>query len=309
MRDIWVIAEDLPWAAVLIAGAQTISKEANIVAFINGDEAAAKGAIAHGASSAFSLPLPPAAMWEGYTPALAEKAKTDKPALILLSTSRRCRNVAGMLAGLLDAPCFSEGKGISLSGDSVSGNTMVFGGLAAKNSSTTAQTVLVTMGAKDFEPTPADASRSGAVGTLPICSGAPAVVARKPKEAQSVNIGEAARVVSVGRGFSDPADLEHARTLAKALGAEVACSRPIAEFFKWMPEECYVGISGQQIKPQLYLAIGISGQAQHLYGVRDAKTIVAVNKDPEALFHQNSDYYIVGDWKEVIPALLKAVNG
>jgi electron transfer flavoprotein alpha subunit len=308
MRDIWVIAENLPWAAVLIAGAQTISKEAKIVAFVNGDEAAAKGAIAHGASSAFFLPLPANAMWEGYTPALAEKAKADKPALILLSTSRRCRDVAAQLAALLDAPCFSEGKGLAVSGDAVTGNTMVFGGLAAKNATATATTVLVTMGAKDYEASPADASRSGAVGTLPLAGNTPAVTARKPKETQSVNIGEAAKVVSVGRGFADQADIEHARTLAKALGAEVSCSRPIAEFFKWMPDECYVGISGQQIKPQLYLAIGISGQAQHLYGVRDAKTIVAVNKDPEALFHQNSDYYIVGDWKEVIPALLKAIG-
>ncbi|MDR2076686.1 MAG: electron transfer flavoprotein subunit alpha/FixB family protein [Desulfovibrio sp.] len=309
MRDIWVIAENLPWAAVLIAGAQTINKEAKIVAFVNGGESEAKGAIAHGASSAFFLPLPANAIWEGYVPALAEKAKADKPALILLSASRRCRDVAAQLAALLDAPCFSEGKGISVSGDCVSGNTMVFGGLAAKNASATAETVLVTMGAKDYEPASADASRSGPVDTLPLAGNTPAVTARKPKESQSVNIGEAAKIVSVGRGFADQADIEHARTLARAIGAEVACSRPIAEFFKWMPEECYVGISGQQIKPQLYLAIGISGQAQHLYGVRDAKTIVAVNKDPEALFHQNSDYYIVGDWKEVIPALLKAING
>ena len=309
MSDIWVVAENLPWAAVLIAGAQTINKDAKVVAFVNGDEADAKGAIAHGASAAYFLPLPPNSMWEGYTPALAEKAKAEKPALILLSASRRCRDVAAQLAALLDAPCFSEGKGLSAAGGAVTGSTMVFGGLAAKKATAAATTVLVTAGAKDYEPLPADASSSGPVDTLPLAGNTPAVIARKPKEAQSVNIGEAAKVVSVGRGFADEADIAHARTLAKALGAEVACSRPIAEFFKWMPEECYVGISGQQIKPQLYLAVGISGQAQHLYGVRDAKTIVAVNKDPEALFHQNSDYYIVGDWKEVIPALLKAING
>ncbi|MDR0827816.1 MAG: FAD-binding protein, partial [Desulfovibrio sp.] len=84
---------------------------------------------------------------------------------------------------------------------------------------------------------------------------------------------------------------------------------PIAEFFKWMPEECYIGISGQVLKPQLYLALGISGQAQHTFGVRDAKVVVSVNKDADCPMHQNADYYINGTWQDTIPALIKAVKG
>jgi len=132
------------------------------------------------------------------------------------------------------------------------------------------------------------------------------VTGRKAKEAETVNLGDANLVVSVGRGFVEQSEVELAKELAKVMGAEIACSRPIAEFFKWLPEQRYVGISGQQIKPQVYLACGISGQAQHLYGIRDSKLIVAVNKDDSAPILQVSDYFIVGDVKEVLPALTKA---
>ncbi len=306
MRDIWIVAENLPWAAVLVAGVKTVSQDANIVAFINGDEAAAQAVISYGASKAFALPLPAGAMWEGYTPALVEKIKAEQPALIVLSASKRCRDMAAQIAAVLDAPCFSDVKNLTVSGDSFTGDTMVYGGAAVKNATCTAQTVLATIGAKDFDPAPADASRSGDVATLPLASTI-TVTERKPRAAQTVNLGEAVRVVGVGRGFAAQEDLAAAQELAKAIDAEVACSRPIAEFFKWMPEECYIGISGQVLKPQLYLAVGISGQAQHYYGVRDAKTIVSINKDAEALMNKNADYYIVGDWKEVIPAFVKAV--
>ena len=306
MRDIWVIAENLFWASTMITGAKAISADAKIVVFVNGDEAAAKEAVSMGAASAFYLPLPADKEWEGYMPAMVEKAKAEKPALIVLSSSRRCRTVAAQMAALLDAPCFTDGKKVSVNGDSWTAETLVYGGLAAKNVSVTAETVLLTMGAKDNEAAK-PAGNTGDVATLPLADTF-AVTERKARVATSVNVGEANILVSVGRGFAEEADLQHARDLAKAIGGEVSCSRPIAEFFKWIPEECYIGISGNQVKPALYLAIGISGQAQHLYGVRDAKTIVAINKDPEANIMQNSDYYIVGDWKEAIPALRKALG-
>lgn len=306
MRNIWIVAENLPWATVLVAGVKTVSQDAGIVAFINGDEAAAKTVISCGAQKAFALPLPAGAMWEGYTPVLVEKARAEKPALIVFSASKRCRDMAAQMAAALDSPCFSDVKNLAVAGDSFTGDTMIYGGMAVKNATCTAETVLATMGAKDFDPAPADASRSGDVATLSLASTV-TVTGRTPRVARTVNLGEAARVVGVGRGFSEQADLAAAHDLAKAIGAEVACSRPIAEFFKWMPEECYIGISGQVLKPQLYLAVGISGQAQHYYGVRDAKTIVSINKDAEALMNKSADYYIVGDWKDVIPAVIKAV--
>ncbi|MCL1939221.1 MAG: electron transfer flavoprotein subunit alpha/FixB family protein [Betaproteobacteria bacterium] len=306
MSKIWIVAENTAWLAVLAAYAKSLQPDGEITAFVHGDEAAARQGIALGATAAFALPLPADALWESYTPLLAEKARAEQPALILLSAAKRCRDMAAQLGALLDAPCFSDVKNLSLTPDGVSGETLVYGGAGVAQATTRAATVLATVAAKACDPALADASRSGTVATLAPAPGAAQVTARLPREARSVNLDGAAKVVGVGRGLSEQKDLAGIEALAKAIGAEMACSRPIAEFFKWMPEERYIGISGQQIKPQLYLAVGISGQAQHYYGVRDAKIIVSVNKDAEALMNLNADYYIVGDWKEVAPSLIQA---
>jgi len=284
MRDIWIVADNSAWADVMVTCAKGIAVDAEI--------------------TLFKLALPADGLWESHAAPLAEKAKADKPAFILVEGSKRGRDLAAQVAALIDAPLFTDGRNIKAEGNTVTAETLVYGGAAIKTVSTEAPTVLVTIGAKDYEPTAGAAVAEGSVSP----AAGPKVTARKPRPAQTVNLGEAAKVVGVGRGFSEEAELSAARDLAAAIGAEVACSRPIAEFFKWMPEECYIGISGQVLKPDLYLAVGISGQAQHVFGVRDAKTIVSVNKDAECPMNQNADYYIVGDWKEVLPALIAAAR-
>jgi len=97
-------------------------------------------------------------------------------------------------------------------------------------------------------------------------------------------------------------------TFAKAAKAEVACSRPLAEGLNWLGKDRYVGISGQHIAPQLYFAIGISGQLQHMAGVRGAETIVAINSDPEAPVFKDADYGLVGDLYEIVPAITGALK-
>ena len=308
MRDIWIVAENPAWAAVLVAGAQAISKDAKIVAFVNGDEAAAKEAGSYGASAAFAMPQPADGLWEGYAAPLAEKAKAETPAIILVSASRRGRDLGAQVAAILDAPLFTDGKSIKVNGDAVTAQTMIYGGAGVKTATATATTVLATIGAKDYDPAAATGAPAS-VAALAYAASAAKVTGHQARPAASVNLPEAAKVVSVGRGFADESELSFARDLAAAIGAEVGCSRPIAEFFKWMPEECYVGISGQVPKPDLYLAVGISGQAQHLFGCRDAKCIVSINKDAECLMNQNADYYIVGDFKEVVPEIIKAAKG
>lgn len=307
MRDIWIIADNAAWGAVLVSGAKSVSGDAAIKAFVNGDEATTKNVVATGAAEGFSLPLPANGLWEGYAAPLAEKAKAEQPALILVSSSKRGRDLAAQMAAMLDAPSFTDGRNIVVSGDTVTCETMMYGGAAVKTASATAPTVIVTVGAKDYDPALATGN-AGAVSVMVHPGGGPEVTERRARQAQAVDLGEAAKVVGVGRGFSEESELSAARELAVAFGAEVACSRPIAEFFKWMPEEYYIGISGQVLKPDLYIAVGISGQVQHTYGIREAKTIVSVNKDAECPMNQNADYYIVGDWKDVIPTLIKAVK-
>src|SRR5471032_1180424 len=124
---------------------------------------------------------------------------------------------------------------------------------------------------------------------------------------QAVDLPQAERIVSVGRGIKEQANIALAQKLAEALGAEIAASRPICDA-GWLPMERQVGSSGQTVAPKLYLALGISGAIQHLVGMKGANTIVAINKDPDAPIFEVADYGIVGDLFEIVPAIIDAVK-
>lgn len=125
--------------------------------------------------------------------------------------------------------------------------------------------------------------------------------------AQTVDLGSAQLIVSVGRGIKEVENLPLVQNLATALGAELAASRPICDN-GWLPMERQVGSSGQSVAPKLYLAVGISGAIQHLVGMKGSQCIVAINKDPDAPIFEVADYGIVGDLFEVVPALTEAVK-
>lgn len=125
--------------------------------------------------------------------------------------------------------------------------------------------------------------------------------------AQTVDLGSAQAIVAVGRGIKEEANLPLVRSLAAALGAELAASRPICDN-GWLPMDRQVGSSGQTVAPKLYLAVGISGAIQHLVGMKGAQCIVAINKDPEAPIFEVADYGIAADLFEVVPALTEAIK-
>jgi len=123
----------------------------------------------------------------------------------------------------------------------------------------------------------------------------------------TVPLPEAEVVVSAGRGMKDPSNWGIIEELADVLGATTACSRPVADS-GWRPHHEHVGQTGIAIRPNLYIAIGISGAIQHLAGVNSSKVIVVINKDPEAPFFKAADYGVVGDLFEVVPKLTEAIK-
>ena len=139
-----------------------------------------------------------------------------------------------------------------------------------------------------------------------------AAIRTKPQELfresqRAVDLTAAEIIVSVGRGIKEAENIPVVQKLAEALGAELAASRPICDN-GWLPMERQVGSSGQTVSPKLYLAVGISGAIQHLVGMKGSKTIVAINKDPDAPIFEVADYGIVGDLFQVVPALVEEIQ-
>jgi electron transfer flavoprotein alpha subunit len=140
----------------------------------------------------------------------------------------------------------------------------------------------------------------------------PEIVRTRPLELfresqRAVDLGAAELIVSVGRGIKEADNIALVRKLAEALGAELAASRPICDA-GWLPMERQVGSSGQTVAPKMYLAVGISGAIQHQVGMKGSRTVVAINKDPDAPIFEIADYGIVGDLFQIVPELIEAVQ-
>lgn len=311
MSGIWVISDIPETAWELLSKARELVEqlEGDVTAYVIGDETVGKKTVEYGADKVKLMEKPQNTTWEQYAKVLVKEAEAASPQLILVGATRRGKDLAAQLASLLDSPCVTECKGFQVEAkDKIVVERIVYGGLAAKKMEANSFPLVATIGARSYEKLEADASRQGEVSKLELAGEANIkLIERQPKPKETVNISEANIVVGVGRGFSEKSELKLAEDLAQALGGEIGCSRPIAEDLHWLPEDRYIGISGQIIKPTVYLSAGVSGQVQHVYGIRDSKIIVAVDKNENAPIFQVADYYIVGDIKEVLPELTKAV--
>lgn len=146
------------------------------------------------------------------------------------------------------------------------------------------------------------------ISSIALEKGTPGVTVIERQEASgTVPLPEATKVVSAGRGMKDPSNWGIVEELANEIGATLACSRPVADA-GWRPHNEHVGQTGIAIRPNLYIALGISGAIQHLAGVNNSKTIVVINKDPEAPFFKAADYGIVGDLFEIVPKMTASIK-
>jgi electron transfer flavoprotein alpha subunit len=251
---------------------------------------------------------------DGYCVALKQVTESAKPDLILFPHTYQVRDFAPKLAAQL-------GKGMI--GDCVSyrneSGKLVF--VRQMFQGKTNADVTFQSDAPWFASFQAGAFRSDLVTAHPNGKAAVNAVAvtlsadqirTKPldlfKEAKSaVDLTQAPRIVAVGRGIKAPENIPQAEAVAKALGGEIAASRPICDE-GWLPMERQIGSSGQTVAPKLYLALGISGAIQHVVGMKGARTIVAINKDQNAPIFEIADYGIVADIFEIMPALTEALE-
>ncbi|MFZ7103402.1 MAG: electron transfer flavoprotein subunit alpha/FixB family protein [Peptococcaceae bacterium] len=311
MNRIWIISDMAETAYEMISKALELKRDGgSIAAYLIGREEEGQKAVQYGADHVKLMDLPAETAWEQYGPVLAEEAKAVRPDLILIGASRRGKDLAAQLGALLDVPCVTECKSLEPAGDKIVLERIIYGGLAEKKLACVNSCVIATIASRTFNKSEQLArDNAGSITKLILPQETKLkVIERRPKPQETVNIGEANTVVGVGRGFAGKEELGIAEELKEALKGEIGCTRPIAEDLHWLPEDRYIGISGQVVRPTLYLAAGVSGQVQHVYGIRDAKVIVAVDKNENAPIFQVADYYLVGDLKEVLPAFTKAVK-
>ncbi len=235
----------------------------------------------------------------------------DGPDAILAATTYDGRDIAARLSVKLDRTVVTNVVDVEVDGDSLVGTEPVFGGTTnVKTRFTGDGPYLMLVRPKSFaaEPSGGAAADVEDLDVPDTGSSAGAVVTeRHVEEADGPKLDEAAIVVSGGRGLGDPEKYEMVESLAKALGGAAGASRAIVDA-GWVPYSYQVGQTGKVVKPDVYVAAGISGATQHLVGMKGSKNIIAINKDPEAPIFAVADLGIVGDVHKVMPQLLEALQ-
>ncbi|KYK34102.1 MAG: electron transfer flavoprotein subunit alpha [Thermoplasmatales archaeon SG8-52-3] len=237
--------------------------------------------------------------------------KETKSETIIIGSNKNGKELASRLAGKLDVGCIIDCTNIYLKDKKLTSERVVYSGNAIAVEQFNSKPAIVTVPSKVFDPLPKDEKRKGNVieKKFDVEKSESKILKVQEMKSEGVNVEDAEIIVSCGRGFKNKEDIKMVQDLANAIkGKTVGCSRPIAADLKWLSEDHWIGLSGHKVKPKLYIAAGISGQIQHIAGMRDSGIIVAINKDPEALIFKSADYGIVGDLYEILPKLTSAVK-
>ena len=246
--------------------------------------------------------------FESYLSVLHELVSSYKPEVVMVGSTRNGKPLAARLATRLGAGVAPDCNRLSVDEQGrLVGERITYGGNAVAKIAFRTKPCVVTVPQRAFEK-PEPKERDGQVVKVDVKVEEPKieVVDVKPLEISSVRLEDADVIVSCGRGLEKKEDKVLLDELASVLGGVVGNTRPLAEDRKWFSE--WVGLSGHKVKPKLYIACGLSGVIQHVAGIRDAKVIVAVNKDENAPIFEVADYGVVGNLYEILPALKEALK-
>lgn len=313
MAQVWVFIEELDGAPSTL-GLELATKarslgEVTAVYVGTGSDQSFAVLGEHGASQVLHadpgdrLPSAPLAA------ALAAQVEAQSPDLLLFGQAYTDRDVAGRLAARLGVGVLSNASDVRLIDGLVETDHEIFGGAKIATAAMDHSPALVLARPKSFPAEPAGGgSPKVEVLELPDTSSAEArVVETHVEEREGPQLGEAAVVVSGGRGLGSPEAYELVEKLAKPLGAASGATRAIVDA-GWVPYAKQVGQTGKTVKPDVYIACGISGAMQHLVGMKDSGTIIAINKDPDAPIFSIADLGVVGDVHKVLPKLIEALE-
>jgi electron transfer flavoprotein alpha subunit len=300
---------------------------ASAVVFGSGVDVVAKAAFEYGADEVLAADDSALGDYraEAYASTLSALASTQSPDLILFPTTARTRELAAMTAVDLNTGVLTDITGLDADGDQLVATRPIYEGKVLEKTICSGRPVLATIRARAFPKPEADAGKSGTAAKVDIKADALTQVEGYSASESAVNLGDAGVIVSGGRGVSNnpslqpPAGLDEKQAelwraqqgfaliteLANVLGGAVGASRAAVDA-GYIPYSHQVGQTGKVVTPDLYIACGISGAIQHLVGMRNAKLVVAINKDADAPIFKQARYGIVGDLFQIVPALTEA---
>jgi len=309
----WVFAEEItgapsPSALEMLTKARSLEGDLAAIFVGNGSDDAFASLGAHGATKVFHIETGDALPSSGVAEALAGLSAEHGPDLILFGMGFTDRDVAGRLSAGLDRPVLANAVDLVVEGEGLSVISEILGGTEIVSTEFTGpKPWLGIVRPKAFPAEPGD---GGAPEVIAVAMGdpGPAVIIQRHEEAsEGPQLSEAAVVVSGGRGIGSEEKWSMVTDLAALLGAAVGATRAVVDA-EWTAYSLQVGQTGQTVKPDVYLALGLSGAMQHLVGMKDSGTIIAINKDEEAPIFAISDLGIVGDVHKVVPALIAALE-
>jgi electron transfer flavoprotein alpha subunit len=300
---------------------------AHAVIFGSGVEAIVKSAFEHGAEEVFIADDPALADFRGepYASTLTALVSSQSPDLVLFPTTARTRELAAMAAVDLNTGVLADITGLEAQSDQLVATRPIYEGKLLEKAVCTGKPVLATIRGRAFPKPEPDGSKSGTATNVEVKAEALTEVAGYSSSESAVNLGDAGVIVSGGRGVSNnpslqpPAGMDEKQAelwraqqgfaliteLANVLGGAVGASRAAVDA-GYIPYSHQVGQTGKVVTPDLYIACGISGAIQHLVGMRNAKVVVAINKDADAPIFKQARYGVVGDLFQIVPALTEA---
>ena len=315
LNNIWVfaqVANGAPTSATLELLTKARSLSSNVVAFLGADGSSAAAALGeYGASKVYATGDLAGAL-PGVAVAGAMKAVIDggeTPDLIMFPQNYEGRDVMARLSVKLDKTVITNNIDIADGGDGVTVTTPIFGGNTLVNTTFTGSApFLAAFRPKSFGVESAGGAAAAVTAVSVPESGAAKVTAVHVEETSGPKLDEADIVVSGGRGLGEAGNYGLIEELSKLLKGAPGASRAIVDA-GWVPYSFQVGQTGKVVKPNVYIAVGISGATQHMVGMKGSKNIIAINKDKEAPIFGVADLGIVGDAMKVVPKLIEALKG